>query len=273
MKFDIQNEFFQLISKEIKNNRVSHAYLIETNDFLDIDKFINIFAKMLLCENSNYNNDCNKCNICNLIDNCNYPDLKIIEADGNFIKKEQLMEVREDFKSKSVSGGRQVYIIKDASKLNSSSGNTILKFLEEPSNNIIAILLTKSRFNVMETILSRCQIFSLESSTNTYFDDNFYILLETLINRKGFLAFDEIISIIPNREEASKYLNFIEDYFFLYINNDVDVSKKLDLSHFTYDKIYKLILVIEKYLQRLQVNVNYKLMIDNLIIEIDEVVQ
>lgn len=273
MDFDIQNEFFQLISKEIKSNRVSHAYLIETNDFLDIDNLINTLVKMLLCNVDDYNKVCNKCNICSLIDNGNYPDLKIIEADGNYIKKEQLMEIRDDFKSKSVSGGRQIYVIKDASKLNSSSGNTILKFLEEPSSNIIAILLAKSRFNVMETILSRCQIFSLKSSINNSFDDNFYILLETLISKKGFLAFDEMLSIIPNREEAIKYLNFIENYFFLYINNDKIISKKLDISQFTYDKIYKLILVFEKYLRRMEFNVNYKLTIDNLIIEVDEVFQ
>lgn len=273
MKHDIQNEFFQLISKEIKNNRLSHAYLIETHDFLEIDLFISILVKMFLCTSGDYNKVCNKCNICNLIDTGNYPDLKIVEADGNFIKKEQLLDVMESFKSKSFSGGRQIYVIKDASKLNSSSGNTILKFLEEPSSNIIAILITKSRFNVMETILSRCQILSLESSINPSFDDNFYILLETLVSKKGFLAFDQIFSIIPNKEEAIKYLNLLEDYFFLYINNDERISKKVDISNFKYDKIYKLILIIEKYLQRLEFNVNYKLIIDNLIIEIDEVVQ
>ena len=275
MKFDIQDDFFQLIYKEIKNNRVSHAYLVETNDFLEIDKFINIFVKMLLCKDNNYNDDCSKCSICNLIDNLNYPDLKIIDTDGAFIKKEQLMEVRDAFKSKSISGNIQIYVIKDASRLNASSGNTMLKFLEEPSNNIIAILLTKSRYNVMETILSRCQIFSLTSDINVSFDDKFYKLLETLIESKGFLAFNEILAVIPDRVEASKYLSLMEDYFFLYINDRLDEnnSKKIDISYLTYDKIYKLILVIEKYLGRLEFNVNYKLTIDNLIIEFNEVVQ
>lgn len=275
MKFDIQDDFFQLISKEIKNNRVSHAYLIETNDFLEIDKFIKIFVKMLLCSDGNYSNNCSKCNICNLVDNSSYPDLKIVDTDGAFIKKEQLMEVRDDFKSKSAFGDRQIYVIKDASRLNASSGNTMLKFLEEPSNNIIAILLTKSRYNVMETILSRCQIFSLKSDINVSFDDNFYKLLETLIKSRGFLAFNEILAIIPDRVEACKYLSLMENYFFLYINDklDDDSSKKIDISCLTYDKIYKLILVIEKYLERLEFNVNYKLAIDNLIIEFNEVVQ
>ena len=42
---------------------------------------------------------------------------------------------------------RYEYIIKNAERLNPSSANTILKFLEEPEDNIIAILLTNNRYN------------------------------------------------------------------------------------------------------------------------------
>ena len=50
-----------------------------------------------------------------------------------------------------------LFIIYNAEKLNTSSANTILKFLEEPEENIIAVLTTDNRYQVLDTILSRCQ--------------------------------------------------------------------------------------------------------------------
>ncbi len=276
MDFNIQKEFFNFLNKEIKTNRVSHAYLIETNNFSDIDNFLNVLVKMLLCPNKNIENNCNKCNICNLVDSNNYPDLKIIDTDTNFIKKEQLLEVMDNFKNKSLYGIRQIYIIKDASKLNSSSGNTILKFLEEPSPNIIAILLCKNRYNVLETIISRCQIFSLKSDSDLIYEDKVNTLILALFDKnKGFLVFNEILSIIPDKKEAVKYLRIIEEYFFNIINKKENILKEDIVKFITSisdDIIYKLILIIEKYLNIMNFNVNYKLTIDNLLIEIEGVI-
>ena len=55
----------------------------------------------------------------------------------------------------------RMMILKNAELLNKSSANTILKFLEEPSPNIIAILLTNNIYNCLDTIISRCQVLSL----------------------------------------------------------------------------------------------------------------
>ena len=52
---------------------------------------------------------------------------------------------------------------KEADKLNMSSANTILKFLEEPEDDIVAILVANNRYAVIETILSRCQVLSLKN--------------------------------------------------------------------------------------------------------------
>ena len=74
----------------------------------------------LLCTTNNYKHACTKCNVCSLIDSQNYADLKIIDTSSAYIKKEQLLDVKDAFISRSVYGGRQIYVIKDASKLNTS---------------------------------------------------------------------------------------------------------------------------------------------------------
>ena len=77
------------------------------------------------------------------------------------LKKEQLLELQKEFSVKPLYGKYLIYIIKNAELLNKSSANTILKFLEEPSPNIIAILLTNNIYNCLDTIISRCQVLSL----------------------------------------------------------------------------------------------------------------
>ncbi len=171
----IQPLFYNSMRKIIKKNKLSHAYLIETNGIeYGFDLALSL-AKTFLCPN-NYTNlkKCSKCFICSNIEKGNYPDLKIIEADGKMIKKEQVVNLQDEFKVKPLYGKYLIYIIKDASLLNYSSANTILKFLEEPSDNIIAILLTNSVYNCIDTIASRCQILSLKNSKNEI-NKNIYI--------------------------------------------------------------------------------------------------
>ena len=273
MILEKQRDFFDILRKEIEKNHISHAYLIETNNFTEIDEFVNYFVKMLLCPKKMLQEECTECNICNLIDKGNYPDLKIIEAEGNWIKKEQLLKLKIDFQSESIYNNKQIYVIKDASKLNASSGNTLLKFLEEPTANIIAILLTKNRYNVLDTIQSRCQIFSLnDANEEMILEENTIKLIKTLFsNNKGFLAYDSIIDLIPNKMEAINEFQIIENYFFMVINKKTSLIE--DINYLKENQIIKLVLIIENYLKKMIYNLNYKLLIDNILIEISGVIK
>lgn len=152
--------FYNQISKIIKSDKISHAYLIETNDCPYGFDIAMSLSKSFLCPKKE-DEICSSCNICLNIDTNNYPDLKIIETDSKMIKKEQLLELQKEFSVKPLYGKYLIYIIKNAELLNKSSANTILKFLEEPSPNIIAILLTNNIYNCLDTIISRCQVLSL----------------------------------------------------------------------------------------------------------------
>ena len=80
--------FYNQVSKIIKSDKISHAYLIETNDCPYGFDIAMSLSKSFLCQKKN-NSPCSSCNICLNIDTNNYPDLKIIEADSKIIKKEQ----------------------------------------------------------------------------------------------------------------------------------------------------------------------------------------
>ena len=120
--------FYNQISKIIKSDKISHAYLIETNDCPYGFDIAMSLSKSFLCPKKE-DEICSSCNICLNIDTNNYPDLKIIETDSKMIKKEQLLELQKEFSVKPLYGKYLIYIIKNAELLNKSSANTILKFL------------------------------------------------------------------------------------------------------------------------------------------------
>ncbi len=161
---DSQNVSYCLLRNSLLKGRVSHAYLIDSNNYENAFDFVLSFVKMLFCNNhfSFYSEErCRGCNLCKRIDDGNYSELRIIEADSFIIKKEQLIELQGDFSKSSIEGNYRVYIIKDCDKMNKQASNSLLKFLEEPVDGIIAILLTNHFSRVMSTIVSRCQVIHL----------------------------------------------------------------------------------------------------------------
>lgn len=154
---------YKMITNSIKKNKLSHAYLIETNGYPKKMDFALAFTKYLLCPSHQSGNvNCNDCTICHRIDTNNFTELKIIEPDGLWIKKEQLEQLQQEFSKKSIESDKKIYIINGAEKLNLAAANSMLKFLEEPEPNIIAILLTDNIYQLLDTIISRCQIISLK---------------------------------------------------------------------------------------------------------------
>ena len=149
---------YKILKNAIINDKVSHAYLIETGGFYDSFNFTMSFVKSLLCPLNNFTKEnCSNCHQCEVIDSGNFPEIEIIAPDGLWIKKEQLQNLQKEFGTKALIGNKRVYIIKQADRLNKSAANSILKFLEEPDNNLIAILLADNIYNVLSTIRSRCQ--------------------------------------------------------------------------------------------------------------------
>ena len=139
-----ESQVYQELIKHFHENRLAHAFLVETNDMDKSYLAILQFLKVINCP-SDYKENCQECNLCHLIDNGNLPSLLVVEPDGNTIKKEQVMEIKKMFQTKPIFSKYNMYIIKNAELLNASSANTMLKFIEEPEENILAFFLTNNK--------------------------------------------------------------------------------------------------------------------------------
>ena len=268
----VKKNYIQYINNVVQQKKVSHAYLIEMNDDSVDFCYILDFIKMILCDCSYEELDQLDSNVVRLIDQNNYPDIKVIEPDGNVIKKEQLIQLQKDFDSKSLLNNKKIYIIKNAEKLNQSSANTMLKFLEEPEKDIIGFLVTNNRYNVLETIQSRCQILSLKDGQSiSYLEEQFFFLKSIVFPKDFFLKYNDFITnIVEDKQTMKNYLlqseQMLIDYLHYQYFGDkidqrlIDILKKTNTS-----KILHIISVIEGEIQKLKYNINYKLWIDGLL--------
>lgn len=268
---DYNEKFVSVIENIISFNKLSHAYIIEVNDYDSDYLLVKAFAKLILCMNnvkkvSELN--CDKCEICRLVDEGNYPDILVVEPDGKEIKKGQLLDLQKEYNNKSMLDSNRVYIIKEADKLNLAAANSILKFLEEPEDNIVAILLTKNRYQIIDTILSRCQIIALKRKTpsNADFDKALSFTKYMLKNGELFVNYKEILdNIMPDKLVARQILEQVKLIFIDYLEgNDV----MIDLSNVDKNKVVTWVLILESEMKKLDYNVNYKLWLDSLYVKL-----
>ena len=268
---DVKKKYIDYIDNIISNKKNSHAYLVELDNYEDDMKYVYLFIKMLLCnmKSSDISNSDNK--IIKLVDDNNYPDITVVSSETSIIKKSSIIELQKEFNNKSLFNNYKIYIIKEVEKLNGYSANTILKFLEEPEDNIIAFLLTDNRFHVIDTILSRCQILSLKESSYDYsFDDDKIDFLNYILNPEDFfINYNELIKnkypdklifkdmLINSEKIILDYISCSDDKK---INNDINIL----LSKYDNRKLIGIISIIEDYLVKLEFNINYKLWVDSL---------
>ncbi len=182
---------------------ISHSYIIETLDNPDGYEIAQELANIILEYDILNKNESRK-----LTEVESHPDFKVINPDNNNIKKESLIELQDEFNKTAIFGKRKVYMINGAEKLNPSSSNSILKFLEEPVKGITAILIVANRYQLLETILSRCQIISLKRNNDKSVDTkNKLIELTTSKDKADSIFIDEDKNAI---ETTLKFVEIIE---------------------------------------------------------------
>ena len=202
---------YKTLINSVKKGKYSHAYLIETNGYSKSFDFSLAFAKFLFCPNSYSNKSkCINCSQCLNIDKNEFIELKIIEPEGQWIKKSQLEELQQDFSKKSVVGNKKIYIINGAEKLNVSSSNSLLKFLEEPEDGVIDILITENKYNLLDTIISRCQVLSLNKNKNLLCENTLVNIASELYNNKDDINL--FVSDENNKFKLEKIMEFVKYY-------------------------------------------------------------
>ncbi len=152
----------KIIDNMHKESRLSHAYIFSGEDGCAKEEMAMYFAAKLYCKEKEV---CYTCEECQKIFKKEHINVYYVAPEGNSIKKEQIMQLQQEFSKTSLQSGKRVYIIKDAQTLNVQSANSMLKFIEEPKNDeTYAIFLTNNIELILPTIRSRCVVINFYSN-------------------------------------------------------------------------------------------------------------
>ena len=272
-KYKEYENFYKIIKNSINSNKISHAYLFEIDDSINVDEFRKDIVKIIITNDGKKYNE-----LLVIIENDNYQNVRYIFPDGQYIKKEQIEVLQEDFSKESFDNNKKIYVIVGAENLNKTSANKLLKFLEEPSSDIVAILITKNKYAVIDTIKSRCINISLKKQEKMNLDIEsieykVVDIIEQHKNKSLYYLYELLNNEDMSREKIKNIFIRVSQIYLdlLNINNNTDsvFFNNEDLINIKYDKNNILLInkvdTINKYIDYFAVNINIKTFIDEII--------
>lgn len=178
----------KILEAETKNHAESHAYLLigkrEEADFA-VDYIVRA-RNILPVDITSIGQDAQE---------SSEKDIKVEET------RQLLREI-----SRSPQGKQRLVVIYGCEKLNASSGNVLLKSLEEPAGPVIFVLIS-STSAVLSTIKSRCRVLTLDSSDSDEIQTEEYV--PTL--KKGFPEASALIEKTVKEEKSGALLRELMD--------------------------------------------------------------
>jgi DNA polymerase-3 subunit delta' len=163
-----QSIVYQTLVNAFTSNKINHAFLLSGLKGSPIKESAIYVAQSLVCENPQPL-ACEECLSCLRIANQSYADFIYIDGELGTIKKEEIENLQSSFAKSGVEAkGLKIYIINQLEKATSSASNSLLKFLEEPYEDVVGILTTQNQSQILETIVSRSQVLRIKTYSKDY---------------------------------------------------------------------------------------------------------
>lgn len=158
--FPWQREQWALLRTRADEGRLAHGLLFTGPAGTGKAGFATTFAHALLCRQPSQDGlPCGACEACLLLAAGTHPDFLQVSPpeDKTQILIDQIRELCRALGLKSHAGGYKVAILSPAEQMNTAAANSLLKTLEEPTDNTVLILITEQPARLPATIRSRCQ--------------------------------------------------------------------------------------------------------------------
>lgn len=152
------------IQDAAREDKVSHAYIINGDKGSGKKMLSRLFAMTLLCEKNNQE-PCNECHSCIQAESGNHPDIITVSHEKpNSIGVDEIREqVNNTIDIRPYKGPYKIYIIPQADMMTVQAQNALLKTIEEPPSYAVIMLLTENADMLLATINSRCVMLKLRN--------------------------------------------------------------------------------------------------------------
>lgn len=272
----------------------SHAFLVETHTQEDNEEVLKS-VKIIACPNKHVETE--ECFICNRIEKNEFLETIFLDTDKETVKKEDIINIQKRFSNHMLEAKKMVYVISNVHNLSVSVSNSLLKFLEEPPVNVIAIFTTNNTHKVLDTIKSRCQIIRKakkeEENLSSIFLDYYNYSQEDIdlilkVGNEFIEKYEEekektivyLKKLVHDKLKNKKdYINFINVLILLYkdiIDYKIKKVSKYDFINHTkfinvnFNIINDRINYLVNNKSKLEQNANQKLFLDKICIEMGE---
>lgn len=150
---------YQTLSHALRTHKLAHAYLFHGQRGCGKLAAARLLAQSMLCEHREESGfACEQCSACQRIAKGGFADLRILDGREVSIKKEDILKLRQEFQKTGLEHtGKRIYIINLAENATPEALNALLKFLEEPGDDVVAIIIVEQLDRLLPTIISRCQ--------------------------------------------------------------------------------------------------------------------
>lgn len=230
----MKEENIKYLSNVIDENKLSHAFLVESNNYEDV---MNSVFKLFLEKKLIFNIDDIENNI----------SVRILRPIDNLIDKDQILNLQEFLSTMSFDGYYKLFFILNAGLMNEQSVNKLLKVLEEPNEKVVGFLISDNSNELFPTLISRCQVLKNDiDASNVEVDEDIFNNLCKFknFNFEDYIKFKVVVSKLDKiviNNLFLKYLAYLDnenDIFYLKVNdflNNIRYNVNIDLA---LDKLY-----------------------------------
>ncbi len=156
-----QREPKRRLRRLLETDRLPHALLFSGPEGVGKRRTAEALAAALLCSSPAAGHPCGTCESCRAFSRGIHPDFFFVvpEAVGKGarnIRIETMRALGSALARPPELAPRQVALIDDAQRMNEAAANSFLKTLEEPTGDVVFLLVTGMRAALLDTIVSRC---------------------------------------------------------------------------------------------------------------------